>query len=441
MDERRENMAHLTIAETKYGSLLGEDIGTAGVFRGIPYAAAPVGDLRWKRPVPPAPWRGVRKALDFAPSCPQHRSKPGTFYYKEFYTHEEDKCWSENCLYLNIWTPAESADEKLSVLFWIHGGGFSHGSGWEVEFDGPGFPSAVLVTVNYRCNALGFFNHPWLDAETEDGLSGNYGLYDQLAALWWTRENIEAFGGDPDNITIFGQSAGAMSVQMLLSSSLARGEFSKAILQSGGGFGGFALQNDRESGAKLAQEMIDALGVHSLEELRQVDVWRIVELSSCLSNSFRPIIDGRFLPDTPENIAKAGLTADVPTLLGSCLNEMSADTARLFRLGNENWCRNQAALGRTAPYLYLFDRQMPGDDAGAFHSAELWYVFATLDQCWRPLDERDQELSRIIRGYWANFAATGDPNGMGLPHWPPCVGEGPVEQVLGLDVYSRAAEL
>lgn len=430
-------MAYLTLAHTAYGSLRGEDIGTAGVFKGIPYAAPPVGALRWKRPQPPAPWKGVRPAKEFGPRCPQHFSQPGSFYYKEFYETEGERCWSEDCLYLNVWTPAETAAERLPVLFWIHGGAFAHGSGCEIEFDGPGFPRAVLVTINYRCNALSFFNHPWLDAETEDGCSGNYGLYDQLAALQWTRENIAAFGGDPDNITVFGQSAGARSVQMLISSPLARGSFHKAILESGGGFGNAIMQKDREEGAKLSQELIDALGAKSLEELRRADVWEIVRLSDELSSRFRPIIDGRFLPDTLENIAKSGQAADIPTLLGSCLDEGGGDSAARYAADTHNWCRNQAALGRTAPYLYLFDRKMPGDNHGAFHAADLWYVFGTLSRCWRPLDERDEALSRIMREYWQNFAASGDPNGEGLPHWPSCTASGCdalTGQLLGLDV-------
>lgn len=435
----------MTLAQTRYGILSGEALSeTSSVFRGIPYAAPPVGQLRWKRPQPPIPWKGIREAVSFSAICPQHRMKPGSFYHTEFYAGKDQVMQSEDCLYLNIWTPAQSPEERCPVLFWIHGGAFAHGSGSEIEFDGANFNQlgVILVTINYRCNALGFLTHPWLDAETEDGCSGNYGCYDQIAALDWVRENITAFGGDPDNITIFGQSAGAMSVQTLISSPLAQGKFSKVIMQSGGGFGGLSLGCTKEQGAALAQEIIDRLGVSSLEELRQVDAWKLVELSDQLSGRLCPVVDGRLLPDSHEALARSGKVADVPYLLGSCQDEMGPESARRFAAGNYKWCKNQYALHRRAPYLYWFNRQMPGDDdAGAFHSSELWYVFGTLDRCWRPMTEADYQLSRIISNYWANFAKTGNPNAEGLPEWSPCLAGTPTELTLGQRMLNHPVNL
>lgn len=435
----------ITLAQTQYGAVSGQAIDPGStVFKGIPYAAPPVGDLRWRRPQPPIPWRGIRKAKAFSAISPQIRMPEGSFYHKEFYSADQEVMQSEDCLYLNIWTPAESAEERLPVLFWIHGGAFDHGSGSEVEFDGVNFnhQGVILVTINYRCHALGFLCHPWLDAETEDGLSGNYGIYDQIAALDWVRENIAAFGGDAENITVFGQSAGAMSVQTILSSPLASGKFSKIIMQSGGGIGGLSLNCSWESAQALGQELIDRLGVTSLAELRQVDAWKITETCQTLEKGrFCPVVDGRLLPADYDLLAREGRVADVPYLIGSCQEEMGGDSAKQFAAGNRNWCKNQHQLGRRAPYLYCFTRQMPGDDAGAFHSAELWYVFGTLDRCWRPLDDADQELCRVISGYWANFAKSGDPNGDGLPDWLPCSADIPTELTLGLRMLNRPVDL
>lgn len=428
----------MTVVHTQCGDLAGDSCEGYAVFRGVPYAAPPTGALRWKKPQPPIPWRGVREALTFPPACPQSRSPAGSFYHKEFYAENGGQMQSEDCLYLNIWTPAETAEEKLPVMVWIHGGAFTHGSGAEMEFDGEAFckRGVILVTLNYRCGALGFLCHPWLE---EDGVSGNYGIYDQIAALDWVRENIEGFGGDPDNITVFGQSAGAMSVQTLISSPLAVGRFHKAIMQSGGGFGGFGLSKSREEALEMGKAFVEKLGFSSPKELYQADPWLLVDACKEFPHFCCPVIDGVLLPDSHEALAKAGRIADIPYLLGSCKKEMGGDTARLFAEGNYNFCRCQHRLGRKAPYLYYFDRQMPGDGAGAFHSAELWYVFGTVKRCWRPMTDADYELAETIGSYWANFARTGDPNGEGLPHWEPCEEGAPSQLRLGLSVKNESA--
>ena len=228
-----------TIIQTKQGAVEGglSQDGKTVIFKGLPYAQPPVGDLRFRRPQAHQPWPGVRPCREFGSSCMQADLSAEGFYAKEFYDVPLPPL-SEDCLYLNIWTPeSATADSRLPVLFWIHGGAFLHGSGSEKEFDGEGFAKkgVILVTINYRVNAFGFFAHPDLEPETEEGVSGNYGILDQIFALQWVRENIGAFGGDPEKITIFGQSAGCMSVQAIISSPLAQGMLRGAILQSGGG--------------------------------------------------------------------------------------------------------------------------------------------------------------------------------------------------------------
>ena len=205
------------------------------VFYGIPYAAPPVGDLRWKAPQPAVGWEGVRDCARASAKCWQLGVGKGSFFEHEFYPYEEEM--DEDCLYLNVWTPAQSTEERLPVIFWIHGGGFMTGYGHSAHFDGEHFArqGVILVTINYRLNIFGWMVHPELDAESPEGVSGNYGLLDQIAALKWVSRNIRAFGGDPDNITIAGQSAGAACVQSLICSPLAKGLYAKAIMQSGGG--------------------------------------------------------------------------------------------------------------------------------------------------------------------------------------------------------------
>ncbi|MBO5998733.1 MAG: carboxylesterase family protein, partial [Lachnospiraceae bacterium] len=223
--------------KTAYGLVEGVDCGNYTVFRGIPYAKPPVGERRWKAPERPDPWDGVLKADTFSAKVLQSEVTPQNPYHKEFYEDPEYlRPSDEDSLYLNIWTPkGAAADAKLPVAFWIHGGGFGGGYSSEIEFDGEAFAAqgVILVTINYRCGVCGFLAHPWLDAENEKGVSGNYGILDQIAALTWVYENIDAFGGDPANITVFGQSAGCMSTQVLVSSELTEGMIAKAILQSG----------------------------------------------------------------------------------------------------------------------------------------------------------------------------------------------------------------
>ena len=420
---------------TKQGTikgLLSEDKQTA-IFRGVPYAQPPVGELRFRRPQEHEPWQGVKDCTKFSAICPQADLRGMDLYGKEFYDGEE-VVMDEDCLYLNIWTPADSTEQSgLPVLFWIHGGAFMHGHGSEKEFDGEGFAKkgVILVTINYRVNVFGFFSHPELEAENAEGVSGNYGILDQIFALRWVRENIAAFGGDPEKITIFGQSAGCMSVQTIISSPLSAGMMRGAILQSGGGLRGFHGGSGREQLWEVSEKLMKHLNVSSIEELRKVPAEQLRDAAYAVGGQglgWTPHVDGFLLTATTDELAEAGKIHDISYMIGSTSGDIGGGT--LLQEAGARFCENQLKLGRSPAYLYLFDRALPGDNSGAFHSSELWYLFETLPRCWRPWEEHDYELSRIMSTYWANFAKTGDPNGELLPRWEPYTTEDPGPAVL-----------
>lgn len=431
-----------TIAKVKEGILegvLSEDQKCV-IFRGVPYAEPPVGALRWKRPQPKKPWNGVRKAKEFSAKAPQADLTKEGFYAKEFYTDEKIRR-SEDCLYLNIWTAAQKA-EKLPVLFWIHGGAFLHGCGAEKEFDGEAFAKqgVILVSINYRVGALGFFAHPALNAENAEGVSGNYGIFDQIAALQWCRENIAAFGGDPENITIAGQSAGCMSVQTLISTPLTGNMIHRAILQSGGGLKGLDRDYSMESCLKVSALLMEALHVNTIEEMRAIPAEKIAEVQYTIRSdsglSWRPVIDGYLLNDSTDALAQSGKAKDIAYMIGSTGDDIGAQE-QLLEKSAVRWAQNQLALNRTPAYVYFFNRKLPGDDAGAFHSAELWYEFHTLRRAWRPWEACDYALEEAVSAYWANFAKCGDPNGNGLPVWSPYTQENPTRMLLSENVAAE----
>ena len=412
-----------TIVTTKQGSLeglLSEDKQTV-IFRGVPYAQPPVGELRFCRPQEHAAWEGILPCRKFAPRCPQADLTKMDFYSKEFYDDMVPET-NEDCLYLNIWTPAAAKPgDRLPVLFWIHGGAFLHGCGSEKEFDGEGFAKkgVILVTINYRVNVFGFFAHPQLEPENEEGVSGNYGILDQIFALNWVRQNISAFGGDPDLITIAGQSAGCMSVQTIVSSPLAEGMLQRAILQSGGGLKALHTTPSKEELWAISQQLMEELGVETIAQLRAVPADTLCQAAyAVLDNSglrWTPHRDGYLLHGTTDEIAENGRIHRIDYMIGSTGNDIG--DGKLLQESGARWCENLLKLGFSPAYFYYFDRKLPGDDAGAFHSCELWYEFETYPRCWRPWEPCDLELSRIMSSYWANFVKSGNPNGEGLPDW------------------------
>jgi para-nitrobenzyl esterase len=434
----------LNQAQTKYGTLRGVGKIGYGVFRGVPYAKPPLGALRWKKPEAPDAWEGVREARAFACRPIEEGSLPGSFYHKEFFADEDFlPPISEDCLYLNVWTPAEGAGEKLPVAFWIHGGAFVNGFSSEMEFDGAAFAAqgVILVTAGHRLGALGYLSHPWFSAENGGG-SGNYGLYDLIAALDWVRENIAAFGGDPDRITVFGQSAGAMSTQALISSGLTRGKIHRAVIQSGGGYRPpISPVVSPDQAEERGRDFARRCGAASPEELRALPAEKILAAQiACFNESagrglpFVPVIDGVLLEDQPDRILERGGHHDIPYMLGCTANDIGGSEPGpegkpgLYRAALGFSALNES-LGRGPCYVYYFTRRPLGDDAGAFHSAELWYVFGTLSRSWRPKTPEDYELSARMVRYWCNFMKNGDPNGSGLPPWKPCAGDEPFVQV------------
>jgi len=443
------------------------------VFKGIPFAAPPVGNLRWRPPQPPVPWQGVRKADHFCASCIQNivtERKPWTY---EFMAHNEI---SEDCLFLNVWTPAKSNNEKHPVFFWIHGGGNNEGSAAAPVYDGEGLAKKglVVVVINYRLGVLGWLTHPELTKESPNHASGNYGLLDQIAALKWVHENIAAFGGDPNRVTIAGQSAGASAVHNLTASPLAKGLFQRAIAESGSsvdGRGQRPLAEQEQDGVKFAQ----AKGAQSLAALRAMS-WEnlVAPVPGASANPatgatplwrFGVVVDGYSLPASITEIFAQGKQNDVPTMTGCNADEGGAvpqpditseefqkqarqkygDMADAFlrlypaaskeeagRAQNDSardqarvsmylWATNRGKTGKTKAYTYFWNHALPGPDAdkyGAFHTSEVPYVLNSLNKSDRPFKDADRIIADMMSSYWANFAATGDPNGKGLAAWP-----------------------
>ncbi len=419
------------------------------IYKGIPYAAPPIGDLRWKQPQPVKPWKGIRQCDTFGAASLQGDLTPGSFYWKEFYQGGDPKR-SEDCLYLNVWTPAAGKPEaKLPVIFWIHGGAYMGGYGHEIEFGGDAYAKkgVILVTINYRLGMCGFLAHPLLTAENDGKGSGNYGLFDQLAALKWVKRNISAFGGNPDNITVMGQSAGAGSVQALISSPLTKGLIQRAIIQSGGGLGGIISAKSLKEAEKQGSDMWKAAGISTLEEMRaypaekfQEVLMKYMQQQKSFGLPYSPCVDGELLTAPLDETARNGQELDIPYLIGYTSEDMMPE---VMKKAATDWSLLLEQQGRKPAYVYCFSRDLPGEDMpssqgafgdmkGAFHSSELWYTFGTLGKCWRPMEKADYELSERMVSYWTNFAKTGNPNGEGLPQWEPCTKANPHIQTLDI---------
>ncbi len=445
--------------------------GTQKAFLGLPYAAPPVGDMRWKAPQPALRWVGVRDATKFGARCEQSHIWDDYIF--------QDAGPSEDCLFVNVYTPAKAkAGSKLPVMVWIHGGGFIAGAGSEPRYsDSPLVDrGVVLVTLNYRLGVFGFLATDQLASEN-GGYAGNYGLMDMVAALQWVRANIGSFGGDAKNVTIFGESAGSFAVSTLTVVPSAQGLFNKVIGESGALFYGAISMGNPEQRGKRDQAWADSTGAKTLAELRALPADRILDAArNAKGTGFSPVLDGKFLPQSPPDAYAAGHQAHVPAIIGwnhdertgTLSKDMTAEkwkayatehygthandflkafpgatdeqavrsaddltTAQFIGLATWRWAEADAATGKVPVYRYSFDDRSPAERlhpiAKAFHSAELEYVFGTLDvrqgATWRP---EDRTLSQEMMDYWTNFAKTGDPNGAGLPKWPRYDAEGTI---------------
>lgn len=465
------------LVEVEGGTIKGTATKDLLVFKGVPFAAPPVDELRWKAPQPVQKWEGIRQATEFAPSPIQGGNPPSGK--------------SEDCLYLNIWTPAKTKKDKLPVLVWIYGGGFSFGTNADSVSNGENLArkGVVVVSIAYRVGPLGFLAHPELSAENPNHVSGNYGLLDQIAALKWIKRNIAAFGGDPNRVTIFGESAGAISVSMLCASPLARGLFQGAISQSGGSFGPpreTTYPGENMKTLKQAEKegiaYLQRAGVSSIAELRKLDVdilpggWGI--------GSAWPIIDGYVIPDDQYKLYELGKYNDVPVLIGynsdegasftwvksaeefiagvktrygkyadTLLKAYPLDSGKVGRSARNlsrdaafgwhtwAWARLQSKTGKSKVYYYYFDqhpdypKDSPRYGYGSPHAQDVPYVFQTLNKANPELTQADFILSETMATYWTNFAKYGHPNSKEVPEWPAFSIETPVVMYLTTNLH------
>ncbi len=450
----------LTIEGGQIQGVVLEDVPGVYVYRGIPYAAPPIGENRWKAPQPVVPWEGVRVCDQFGHPPFQAAHYPGG--YTTEWGYGEEAPYSEDCLYLNVWTKAPGqVDKKLPVAVWIFGGGLREGWGSEPEFDGKywGGKDVVLVSFNYRVGPFGFFAHPELSAEDPEHATGNWGTLDQIEVLRWVQRNIAQFGGDPENVMIFGQSAGSRSVKFLSASPLTKGLFNKAVIMSGSGLvdprkpaqpmfpGGPVMPAQTQATLAEAEasvkEVADWAGFKDIAALRRASTETIYAMGTLYTSAtgkrsilsampISPYIDGYVLKETFDEACVDGSLAQVPYMIGFTLNDSGNMAGQI-----SEFCLNRQEMGGKA-YAYQFARPLPTDGRsnvlqGAFHSSDLWFVFKSLEHCWRPWTQGDWDLAEKELTYWTNFAKYGDPNGPDGGEWTPYTADKPEFMVFKLD--------
>ena len=475
-------------ADTEYGRVRGVPGNNPQftVFKGIPYAAAMVGEKRWKMAEPHEKWEGVRDCVEF-----------GAASFQFMGGQPEDMKTDEDCLFLNIYTPAKSPDEKLPVLFFIPGGAFMGGASNRPAYDGEGFNKrgVILVTINYRTGPLGMLCHREMLIENPYGVCGNIYYLDQIFALKWVRRNIAGFGGDPDRITIMGHSSGAVGVTALAVSPLTKGDICGCIIESGpvtldiqfpdGDPHSSPFWMDKEEALRRGDAYMEALGCRTLDEMRKIPCEKLGEVYRKMPGSlcyFRGVIDGYTFPEDPVVMYARGQHHDIAYMIGQAGDEGMGMTARTnvltregiahyaenfgdkaaefvsyagnltdaeiaFGLMDENayrcrmFAETQLAKQMKPAYYYATIRRAPGDDAGAYHGIEHWYVFQTLDRDWRPYAGSDYDLSDKMCTYWANFVKNGDPNGPGLEAWTPYTAEKPEAMMFDVSPWMGVRKL
>lgn len=477
----RATSANGTTVKIDSGVITGLTVGANNdvrAYKGIPFAAPPIGALRWKAPQPVKAWTTVRACTEYGASCPQPNLLERIYGQKLGPT-------SEDCLYLNVWTGTKKPTDRLPVMVWIHGGSYTMGSGATPAYEGTAFAQqgVVLVTINYRLGPFGWFAHPQLSKESLHHSSGNYGLLDQIAALEWVKRNIAAFGGDAGRVTIFGESAGAGSVCYLMASPMARGLFARAIAESGSAFGPnrhlreawYGQEAAEKLGERVAREMaggqmddpVGALRAKSAEEILNSSKVATSSAFSDDGNRFAPIVDGWVIPDDPGAIFEAGKQANVPLMVGSNADEgsifvlglpmnsldayqalarriygahtdevlalypakeaseirsaLSRNITDSFFVAGARYFAETTSRVNNKTFVYHFTHVSADPRRrmlGAFHASEIPYVFMTQDGGFGTYDDQDRQLARVMSAYWVQFASTGDPNGGGRPAWP-----------------------
>jgi para-nitrobenzyl esterase len=472
------------IVKTDKGSIQGYTENNTNIFKGIPFAKPPVGVLRWKAPQPMDAWKGVKECKAFGASPMQAPPVPFFCWSEEYLIPKEPI--GEDCLYLNVWSSLKKTKEKKAVLVYIYGGGFRSGGTGCAIYDGTNMAQKdiVFVSINYRVGVFGFLAHRELSQEAPYKASGNYALLDMISALKWVKANIAKFGGDPDRVTIAGQSAGAFAVNFLCASPLAKGLFHCAIAESGGAVMPSTLRGAPtvEDAYKMGDEFAAQLGAKNLADLRALSAEKIQSAQGGMSF---PLVEGYVLPVSVHDIYAAGKQNDVPLILGwnfddnvggqpkkateyqeevrsrfgalagkvleaypgntdeeAAASQRAMGRDETFGIQDYNWGKLQVSKGRSKVFLYNFNRKIPFTDPamdfGAFHTGEVPYAYDNLYTVnKRPFTDGDRQLSTRMSDYWANFAKTGDPNGPSVPQWPAYDNNTEMVQLLDLQVESK----